>query len=243
MHKEEKLFDLLSAIELTASAAVVVATLAWLFGATPRERILIGAGLTAWFAGVLWLGATGALQDGEGAGVLGLGAAVVLPVLVLTILSLGTEFGRARIAAAPLSTLVAVQAVRVLGVSFVLLHAAGRLPAPFAPIAGWGDILVGMLAIPVAWVAARFGSRADGTVLLWNILGIADLVAAVGLGAMSSPGPLRIFMQELGGAIMTSVPWIIIPCFLVPALIALHLVTFYKLPTQLAAATASPVHA
>ena len=223
------MLDLLSTVELTASAAIVAATLSFVFGQTPRERGAILLALTAWFVTVLWLGATDALHYARGIGTPGLAVAVVLPVVILTALALGTREGRARVVAAPLPALIAVQAVRVLGVSFVLLYQAERLPAPFAPVAGWGDILVGALALPVAWLVSRERRTSGDVAMVWNLVGIADLVAAVGLGAASSPGPIRIFTQGPDSAIMTGLPWIIIPCFLVPALAAVHLVTFYKL--------------
>ena len=56
-----------------------------------------------------------------------------------------------------------------------------------------------------------------------------DLVTAIALGATSSPGPIRLFFEPPGSAIMTTLPWILIPCFLVPALAFFHLVTFYRL--------------
>jgi hypothetical protein len=40
----------------------------------------------------------------------------------------------------PLAVLVAIHAGRVLGVFFLLLLAAGRLPPTFAMVAGWGDL-------------------------------------------------------------------------------------------------------
>ena len=119
--------------------------------------------------------------------------------------------------------------MRVLGISFVMLHAAGRLPAPFAPIAGWGDILVGALAIPVALMVARGAEAAQEAATAWTLLGIVDLLAAVGLGVTSSPGPLQVFGGEPDSSLMTSLPWIIIPCFLVPALFSVHLVTLSRL--------------
>ena len=48
---------------------------------------------------------------------------------------------------------------------------AGRLPAPFAPSAGWGDVLVGVLALPVALMAARRAAGWRPIALLWNIVG------------------------------------------------------------------------
>jgi hypothetical protein len=133
---------------------------------------------------------------------------------------------------------VGIQAIRVLGVSFVLLHAAGRLPGPFAPVAGWGDIAIGATALPVAWWLTR-GLKTNALVW-WNALGLLDLVVAVGLGAVSSPGPIRVFTDDPGSEIMTTLPWIIIPCFLVPALTFVHLAVFWRLSRAAIGSGAKP---
>ena len=227
------MFDLLSTAELTASSAIVILLLAFTLGHTARARGLVAAGLGAWFSMVLIAGATGAFSDGSGIGVAGVGLAVVLPVALLAVLVLGTAPGRASIRQAPLVALVGVHAVRILGISFILLYAAKRLPAPFAPIAGWGDIAVGLLALLlVVWLGSGKDERPTGIIVLWNALGLADLLAAVTLGATASHGPLQLFHGEPSASIMTSVPWILIPCFLVPALIFVHLCTFYWLRTM-----------
>lgn len=223
------MFDLISAIELTASAAVVSIGLALIFGATLGQRMAIAAAMAAWFVAVIVAGATRALYYDGGLGVPGLAVAIALPVIVLSAFALGTRTGRERVAVASMPALVALQGVRVLGVTFVLLHAAGRLPAPFAPVAGWGDIAVGLLALPVAWLAARRPAGSGGAVLAWSLVGMADLATAVGLGATSSPGPVRVFFAEPSSAMMTTLPWIVIPCFVVPALMAVHIVTLVRL--------------
>ena len=51
-------------------------------------------------------------------------------------------------------SLIGLHAVRLLDVFFVLLFSADRLPAPLAPTAGWGDVLIGVTALPVAYLAA-----------------------------------------------------------------------------------------
>jgi hypothetical protein len=62
--------------------------------------------------------------------------------------------------ATPLPAPIAVNSIRILGIFFVALYTQGKLPAPFAPTAGWCDIFVGVTALPVAWWIARFGARA-----------------------------------------------------------------------------------
>ena len=66
----------------------------------------------------------------------------------------------------------------------------------------------------------------------WNLFGLADLIAAVTLGVLSSPGPLRRIFAEPGAGLMTSLPWLLIPGFLVPLLITVHLAIFYRLARQ-----------
>jgi hypothetical protein len=128
----------------------------------------------------------------------------------------------------PVSWLVGVNFIRVEGVNFLLLQAAHRLPAPFAPLAGYGDIIVGLAALPVAaWLAAR-GPAARPVVLVWNVLGLLDLIDAIGLAVISSPGPLHLISAEPGMALMGTLPWLLIPGFLVPLLAMTHLAVFAR---------------
>lgn len=221
--------DFLAAIELTASAVVATSVLAVGLGDSAARRVRLAAGFGAWFVAVAILALTSALHDERGAGAPALGLAVGLPIVVLSFMFLRSPHLRAALDAVPLSLLIGVNALRVLGVLFVAAYAAGRLPGPFAPVAGWGDIFVGLAAIPVALIAHRRGSAAVPLVLAWNTLGLADLVAAVTLGVTSSPGPLRLIFNEPGAALMTTAPWLLIPGFLVPLFASTHLAVFYRL--------------
>lgn len=223
------MFDLLSTAVLTASAAIVVFFLSFALSATRRGRDMIAAALAGWFCLVLAAGATGAFAYPRGVGV---GLAVIIPIAVLSLLVLGTIRGRELIVRVPMAALVGIHSVRVLGLTFVMLYAAKRLPAPFAPVAGWGDFAVGILAMPLALMLARdAGNVPKRAIALWNALGLADLVIAVTLGATSSPGPIQLFHTQPSSAIMATLPWILIPCFLVPSLALIHLCTFYRLRT------------
>ena len=152
--------DLLAAMELTLSAAIVVSALAIGFGVTAMRRIRLGAGLGLWFVVVVALAVTEAFHYQGRIGVSGLGLAIALPIVILCVTVLRSAPLRQALSAIPLSLLIGVNVVRVLGVMFVLLYLGGRLPAPFAPVAGWGDIIVGLTAMPVAWFAHRRGNNA-----------------------------------------------------------------------------------
>ena len=221
------LFDILSAIDITGAAAIVVAFLA-LALPSAAARLRAALVLAAWLLVVIALGATDALAA-QYAGPPGLALAVVVPVAALCWVFFASSAGRAALLATPLWAPIALNALRLLGVSFVVLYAAGRLPAPFAPSAGWGDIFIGATAVPLAFLVARYGARANGLVLAWNVIGVLDLVFAIGFGATSSPGPIQIFVGSPTSAMMTTLPWLIVPAFLVPIFFSLHMAIFYRL--------------
>jgi hypothetical protein len=234
------MFETLSAIALTVAASIVVAFLSHALARTAPGRLAVAGVFGAWFALALAIGATGALDPTRGIGVPGLGLTVALPVAALTGVFFAFRPIRDAMLAIPLPALVALNAIRILGVIFLILLAAGKLPAPFAPSAGWGDIFVGVTALPVAWAMLRFGPPARALALIWNTIGIADLVNAVALGALSAPGPLQVFAGPPSSALMTTLPWLLIPGFLVPALMFIHIVIFYRLSKTEAAAPARP---
>lgn len=221
--------DLLGSVALTISAAIAVTVLATGFGSDLTARIRIATWLAAWFVLVVALAAGRVLHDRPDLGVAGLGIALLLPMVVLIDRTLRSPTLRRGLDSVPLSVLVGVNAIRAFGALFVVLYAADRLPAPFAPVAGWGDVFIGLTAIPVAWLAYKKGVAAHGMVLIWNTLGSMDLIAAITLGVTSSPGPLRLIFAEPDSGIMTTLPWLLIPGFLVPLLMTTHLAVFYRM--------------
>jgi hypothetical protein len=78
---------------------------------------------------------------------------------------------------------------RLEGFVFLMLMVNGQMPALWALPAGIGDILVGVAA---PWVASRL-ERPEGRrrAIIFNLFGVADLIVAVGLGIMTSPGPAQ----------------------------------------------------
>jgi hypothetical protein len=225
---ETKMFDILSTAELTVSASIAMVFLSLTMARSMRGRAAVLIALGAWFVLVLAMGATGALSP-VGGGAPALGLMVVLPVAALVWAYFARPSVRNTMAATPLPALIAVHAIRLLGFMFLVLYAEGRLPAPFAPSAGWGDVFIGATALPLAWAFMRFGARVRPLVFLWNALGVADLVVALTLGPLSAPGPLQVFVGPPDSSPMTSLPWLIIPGFLVPILLFIHVVIFARL--------------
>jgi hypothetical protein len=83
--------------------------------------------------------------------------------------------------------MVAVQAWRFAGLGFLALNTHGVLPGLFTWPAGLGDIAIAATA-PWMMVALLRQPRfaASKAFAAWNVIGILDLVVAVGTGALGS---------------------------------------------------------
>jgi hypothetical protein len=221
--------DLLGTFLLTAISALAIGLPAIWYTRAPGGGTLLAAHIL-WFVVVVALAGSGALAWGLELGAPLLGLSIVTPVIVLVVLATTAPVTRRALASIPLPALIGIHAIRVVGFLFLLLLAAGRISAPFAPSAGWGDIIAGATAVPVAWALSSRGARVRWLVLLWNSFGLLDLLAAVTLGVTSAPGsPLRLFFDLPGSGAMATLPWAIIPVFLVPQLIVSHLAVYRRL--------------
>ncbi len=114
--------------------------------------------------------------------------------------------------------LTVAQSWRIIGFTFVLLQARNVLPAVFALPAGYGDMAIGATATLVAWQLATPSHR--NSFILWQALGITDLVYAVSLGTtarlISPSGPSMVAMTVL--------PLSLVPTFLVPLFTIFHVI-------------------
>jgi hypothetical protein len=123
--------------------------------------------------------------------------------------------------------LIRLHVWRLVGIVFLLLMASGELPALWALPAGIGDILIGVTA---PWVASDVETRRGRRrAVIWNLFGMADLVVAVGLGIMTSPGPTQVFQTAPTSELMAHFPLALVPTFLVPLAFVLHVVSLWQL--------------
>ncbi len=187
-------------------------------GRRARFRPLAIAFLLVWFGLAAAGSLLGVFDGGEGPP-LALGAAAVLPVVGYAVVRRASPGFRRFVSAADLRLLTLAHTWRIGGVVFLILHAQGLLPGAFAFPAGWGDIVIGATAPLVAWALAT-RKLARPAFVLWNVVGILDLVMALALGILASPPGL------LAGAVTTRVmgtfPLSLIPTFFVPLLIIAH---------------------
>jgi len=119
------------------------------------------------------------------------------------------------------SLLIAVQTYRIGGIAFLWGMTQGILEPAFAIPAGVGDLLIGLTAIPFAIFLWKGYSWSKYSLVVWSVLGIADLVNAVTLGRITSP--------DFSSSTMATFPWILVPTVGVPLGLALHGITLYRL--------------
>jgi len=129
----------------------------------------------------------------------------------------------------PQRWIVGVQAYRALGLIFLVLYAGGRMPGAFAWPAGVGDVITGLLA-PVIGIAYARGWRGSaGMLRTWNLFGITDLIVATTTGFLTSPSPLQMLAFDRPNELISAFPLAMIPVFLVPLSVLLHLASLQKL--------------
>jgi hypothetical protein len=174
--------------------------------------------IAVWFAFALSASALQLFKNASNRVGVSVGMAALIPI-ALFLLWYGASDGFRRFALSLNPRILTyVQSWRVIGVVFVILEARGVLPAIFALPAGYGDMAIGATASYVAWKLAIPGHR--NSFILWQALGIADLVTAVSLGTTA---PL-LSPHSIPMAAMTVLPLSLVPTFLVPLFLILHLI-------------------
>jgi hypothetical protein len=187
-----------------------------------KTTILVAASVVAWFAIVAVLGARGGFVTPSGVPPLPILLGVLTPLAVFFAAYLLSRTIREFVLAIDPRLMMAMQAWRFAGLGFLALYAHGVLPGFFAWPAGLGDIAIGMTAPWLLAVLMRQPSfAASRTFVIWNLLGILDLVVALATGALGT-----ILVAGAGAGVTTAamaqMPLVLIPAFFVPVLFALH---------------------
>ena len=217
------MLDIIAALTIGAMFAVDVTVLVGLAAVSRRAKFGAFAIAAAWALTIVTIAAMGGFR----AGLLG---PVPAPVVAFGALVLASLIGwlmwpafRRAMLSVPLAALVGINSFRIGGVFFLLLFGDGQLSSPFAQSAGWGDIITGIAAIPIAARAASSRSVSRGLLAAWNAFGALDLVIAVTLAFLSAPGPpYRVFMDPPGTVVMTTLPWTLVATLLVPLYLLTH---------------------
>jgi len=198
---------------------------------TPERRrafVLSAAILLGWLAIAIGLSGAG-FYHVTADGIPTIQYGLLIPILIGGLFIWRSELARRILDAVPQPWIVGVQLYRALGVVFLILYAAGQLPALFAWPAGVGDIAVGLSAPLVGLAYARAPRETAGVVRAWNILGIFDLVVAVTTGFLTAPSLIAPIEVHPSSELLTMLPMVMVPVYLVPLAIVLHIASLVKL--------------
>src|SRR5579862_7193287 len=221
------MLDSIGTILIATSASVVLVAMTSTLTSKLGQRILL-ATIAGAYAGIAIVAAASGVMDRTKGGPLVLLALWGIPLVTAAIL-----WSRPRTHAAmstlSMPLLIGLNVIRSLGFMFLLLAGAGRLGGPFPYSAGWGDIITGVVALPLALAAAR-GTASNLTIAAWNTFGLADLIVAVTLGVISGNGsPVQLIHAGVGSLAITHLPWSLIPTVLVPYFMVVHGIIFAQL--------------
>jgi hypothetical protein len=202
------------------------------FSASKRINIWLSVAVpfTLWLAIVWNLAANGTFQPIPGVARLPrLPIAIFAPVIIGLIVLLRSKSIAALLDATPASWLIALQVYRIFGGIFIVNWANGGAPGVFAWPAGIGDMLTGIMALPVALLLASGAERGRSAAMAWNIFGLLDFTIAITMGTLSTPGPLQIFGLDIPASLLGTYPTVMIPAFAVPSSILLHALSIRQL--------------
>ena len=183
-------------------------------GSRPFPLILL-----VWLAVALALGASGRLQSLRPPV-----PQLVLGGLTAAVLLSAVVWGGFRIWLFGLGyrQLVAFHLTRFVGAYFLVLYARGQLPWAFAVPGGWGDIAVAAWALVLVLLVPKLEAR-PGVVGAWNAVGLLDILFVAGTAtrlALANPDSMSALLH---------LPLSLLPTFLVPLIIATHVIIFWRL--------------
>jgi hypothetical protein len=122
--------------------------------------------------------------------------------------------------------LIALHLTRFVGIYFLFVYYRdGTLPRAFAVPGGWGDIIVATLAFGLVAAGGDLEPK-RWLIGLWNTLGLIDILFVVATAsrlARADPDSMNALLR---------LPLSLLPTFLVPLLIADHVVMFWRMASR-----------
>ena len=183
--------------------------------------------LVVWLSVVAILGATGSYVGGPGRPPLPVFVSAAVPIAGFAVAVRALPAFREFLLALDLRLVVGIQAWRYAGFGFLALYANNVLPGLFAWPAGLGDMAIAVVA--PWWIVALSKNSATASssrFRLWNVLGILDLVVAfttATICAITITGDVQPTIIPMG-----QLPLVLIPAFMVPVFVMLHVVALMQ---------------
>ncbi|MEO9965379.1 MAG: hypothetical protein ABJF11_06310 [Reichenbachiella sp.] len=154
---------------------------------------------------------------------------VIIPVIVL-IFIMRSPATKEILSDLPPRYLLNIQVFRVpVEILLWMLLLAGVTPIQMTFEGKNFDILVGLTAPLVAYIAFGNGRFNKKLAIGWNIFGLALLANILAIAVLSMPTPLRVFMNEPANTEVGMFPVIFLPSILVPIAYYFHIFSLKQL--------------
>ena len=152
-----------------------------------------------------------------------------MPAFLLIAVVFFTRRGRGFVDSMSLKWSVLLHTVRILvKVTLYWLFLYKQVPAQLTFEAGNVDILIGLSA-PLIWWAFASGRIQKRGLLVWNYLALLSVLNALGRAVLSAPFRFQQFAFDQPTVAILTFPFILLPAFVVPAVVFTHLAILRKL--------------
>ncbi len=152
-----------------------------------------------------------------------------MPAFLLIAVVFSLPRGRGFVDSMSLKWSVLIHTIRILvEVNLYLLFLYKQVPAQLTFEAGNLDILIGLSA-PLVWWAFSSGRIQRRGLLVWNTLAFLSVLNALGRALLSAPFRFQQFAFDQPTIAILTFPFVLLPAFVVPAVIFAHLSIFRKL--------------
>jgi hypothetical protein len=175
---------------------------------------------------VFWLWFAGAVAAGHWL-ILARLPPLALPAVILAIAGLPLVLAfripalRAWIESVDLRTLVLLHVTRFVGLYFLWLHQQGDLPRAFVAVAGAGDLIIAVMALPVALAPLPDATRLRA-IRIWSVVSFITLLLIVfTVARLNYASPLSLL-------VLTRLPLCLYLVFLLPLLLASQAVVLIR---------------
>jgi hypothetical protein len=156
----------------------------------------------------------------------------VLPPLIISLMFVFSKRLNPIIDLIPQHWLIGIQSFRIImEIILLMLFLDNIIPVQMTFEGKNFDILSGLTAIPVAYYAFR-NKLSQRFILGWNIFGLILLVNIVVIAILSTPLPVRVFMNEPANTVIAYFPFVWLPGFVVPVAYVMHFISIRKCLTS-----------
>lgn len=151
---------------------------------------------------------------------------LVMPSMLIIIILLSGKFSKKWLPAVSLPWLTALQVIRI-PVEMVLfwLYKEKQIPVNMT-FEGWNyDILSGITALPMVWLALNNRSTAKRILLVWNSICLGLLITIVTIAVLSAKLPIQQWGFDQPNVAIQHFPFAWLPSVIVPIVLMAHLVS------------------